>query len=225
MPNRITPVILNILIINFLVFLFLNLNVSKVEMVTSDWAEYFFLFKSGVIWELPAAFDKFQPLQLISNMFTHLDFMHIFFNMFTLFSLGTAVEAVMGRRDFILLYLFSGIMGSILVTLFDPSPIPVMGASGALFGVLGAFAFYFPDLKLSLFFIPIGFRAKNLVIGTAVISAGLFAYNIFAEHYIGFASGDPRILGGISHIGHLAGLVSGLLFLYRKKILGIFRDR
>lgn len=224
MPNRITPVILNILIINFLVFIFLSLNIEKVELVTSEWSEYFFLFKSGVIWELPPAFDKFQPLQLVTSMFTHVDFMHIFFNMFTLFSLGSAVESVMGKRDFIILYLFSGLMGSILVTLFDPSISPVLGASGALFGVLGAFAYYFPNLKLSLFFIPIGFKAKNLVIGTAAISLALFAYNTYAENYIGFANGDPRLLGGISHIGHLAGLASGLLFLYRKKILGIFKS-
>ncbi len=224
MPRRITPVILNILIVNLLVFLFIQFNWENMTAAGSEWPKYFMLFKSGVVWPVPSGLDHFQPLQVVSSMFTHFDIMHIFFNMFTLFSLGTMVESVMGKRDFLILYLFSGILGGILVALFDPSPNPVIGASGALFGVLGAFAFYFPKLKLSLMFIPIGIKARNLVIGTAVISTLIMAYNLYVENFATNSDGS-QILGGISHFGHLAGLGSGLLFLYRRKILGIFRGR
>ena len=224
MPRRITPVVLNIVIINFLVFLFINIYSENFTGPNAEWGKYFMLFKTGLIWDTPYT-DYFKPVQLVATMFTHFDFLHIFFNMFTLVSLGTMVESVMGRRDFLILYLFSGLFGSILVALFDPSPSPVIGASGALFGVFGAFAFYFPNLKLSLFFIPIGIKAKNLVIGIAALSVAVTVYNLIIENSPGFwtSQSDPRILGGISHFGHLAGLASGLLFLYRKKILGIFK--
>ena len=226
MRPRISPVVLNIMIVNVLVWLFIQLNYDQFAITCGPdigWSRFILLFKSGFWSDLLvpvgrgyADCNHFEPVQLVSSMFSHKDLMHLFFNMFTLYSLGTAVEMVMGSRNFAILYLFSGLFGTTITYLLDPSPNPVLGASGALFGVFGAVAFYFPNQRLSMLFIPIGVKARNLVIGVTVISMGLLIYNLFA----------PRpILGGISHFGHMAGLAGGLLLLYGNKILGIFKTR
>lgn len=215
MFQRITPVVLNIIIINVLVFLFIQFNFEQINICATGWNEYFLLYKSGLIFSADNGCGSFQPIQLVSSMFSHMDLMHLFFNMFTLFSLGTAVEMVMKRSNFIALYLFSGLFGTTLTWLLDPSPSPVLGASGALFGVLAGFAYYYPTAKLQLFLIPYGIRAKRLVTGAAVISLGLMTWNLIFP--------QQSILGGISHFGHMAGLAGGLLYLYRWKILSVFK--
>lgn len=221
MPPRITPVVLNIIIVNALVFLFIQLNYDQINTCATGWSEYFLLYKSGFIF--PASepgyvpCGTFKPIQLVTSMFSHMDTMHLFFNMFTLFSIGTAVEMVMKRRNFVILYLFSGLFGTTITWLFDPSTSPVLGASGALFGVIGAFAYFYPTAKLQMFFIPIGIKARNLLIGVTAISLGLLVWNLVFP--------DKQILGMISHFGHMAGLAGGYLFLYRRKILGIFSGK
>ncbi len=219
MRPRISPVVLNIIILNVLVFLFIQLNFDQFQIIGGrevGWSQYILLYKSGLIWEIPPGFDHFLPIQLVSSMFSHADLMHIFFNMFTLYSLGTAVELAMGSRRFIILYLFSGLFGTLVTFLLDPSPNPVLGASGALFGVIGGFAYYYPNMRLQMLFIPIGIKARNLVIGISAISLGLLVYNLFAT---------TPILGRISHFGHMAGLGGGLLFLYGSRFLTKFNQR
>lgn len=235
MPLKITPVVLNILIINVLVFVLMALNMDEYGNVTASWAEYFKLYSSGIIFDVPqfsnADFNKFHPVQVVTAIFNHGGFMHLLFNMFGLLFIGTAVENVMGRKNFIILYLFSGVFGAILTTLFNPSPIPMVGASGAIFGVLGAFAYYYPNVKLQMMFIPIGFKAKYFVTGFAAISAVLMIVKMVVFFANGGgsagtnATGELGFLFQISHIGHVTGYLSGLLFLHRNKILGIFKSR
>ena len=217
MQPRITPIVLNIIIVNVLVFLFIQLNFEQINLCSTGWNEYFLLYKSGFFFPAEAGCGSFKPIQLVSSMFSHFDFMHILFNMFTLFSLGTAVEMVMKRRNFLILYLFSGLFGTVITWLFDPAPNPVLGASGALFGVFAAFAYFYPTARLSMLFIPIGIKARNLILGITVISLGLMVWNLLMPKY--------AVLDGISHFGHMAGLAGGYLFLYRRKILGIFSGR
>ncbi|MFN0201012.1 MAG: rhomboid family intramembrane serine protease, partial [Bacteroidia bacterium] len=90
-------------------------------------------------------------------------------------------------------------------------------ASGAIFGVLTAFAIYFPKEKLTFFMpIPLTFEAKTWITILGVMSAGLVAWG-----YISLNNG-ASITGGISHFGHLAGMVSALIFFY---LLPLFNQK
>ncbi|MEL6134684.1 MAG: rhomboid family intramembrane serine protease, partial [Bacteroidota bacterium] len=97
----------------------------------------------------------------------------------------------------------------ILITLFDPSWVPVLGASGAISGVMVGIAFFFPNMKIGIFFLPFSFKARDYAIGWAIISAGL----IIAQQ-LGFV-GDMMV----SHFGHLMGMVAAVIFYYLEKFI------
>lgn len=198
MPRiHITPVVLNLIIINALVFVAFNIYPEQL----AAWLQ---LWKSGLI--IPRDYDGlglFKPLQLVSAFFTHKEIWHIALNMLALFNFGPPLETVMGARRFLISYLVIGVVSTAIVAFLDPSPYPVLGASGALFGMMVLFAFYFPHTKLGIMFLPFRFPVRNFMIGAAVISAGLVAIQEF--------SGNS--MGGISHFGHLAGMIAGFAYL------------
>lgn len=78
--------------------------------------------------------------RLAASMFLHLGFIHILFNMWALYVVGSYVEAILGRAKYLVLYLLSGLAGSVLVLLAAPLFTPTVGASGAIFGLFGALA-------------------------------------------------------------------------------------
>ncbi|MEN3047609.1 MAG: rhomboid family intramembrane serine protease [Candidatus Caldarchaeales archaeon] len=110
---------------------------------------------------------RMEVYRLVTSMFLHTDFLHILFNMWALFIFGRDIELVAGRRVFAAIYFVSGLAGGIAyavymagyASLFDRTAlfIPAIGASGAVFGVMGAFAVLFPTRPLAMFFyfIPI----------------------------------------------------------------------
>jgi membrane associated rhomboid family serine protease len=139
--------------------------------------------------------------QVFTYMFVHADMGHIFFNMFALFIFGMRVEQRLGSYEFLAYYLTTGIAAGI-VGLFMPIP-GLVGASGAIFGVLLAFATLFPNAQiLVMFLIPV--PAPILVL----------IYGGFELFYMITGSG-----GNIAHFAHLAGLAFG--FLYFLLRLGI----
>jgi membrane associated rhomboid family serine protease len=146
----------------------------------------------------------FEVWQIFSYFFTHIRFWHILVNMIALWSLGSSVEAIMGSWRFLRFYLITGILSGVLLFYFDPSQAPVLGASTAISGLLAAFAYYFPRGKLLIFPIPIPIAAKWLAVGFGGLSLVLFLL-------------DPRAGGGISHLGHLSGLVLGYVYLRLKR--------
>ncbi len=139
--------------------------------------------------------------QLVTYIFLHGPIWHIGFNMYALWLFGNVLERVWGARRFVNFYFFTGIgagITTIIVSLFTQELSLSIGASGAIYGVLLAFAILFPNTPLYLFFIPVPIRAKYAVIGLGVL-AFYFA-----------ASGT---LSGIANIAHLGGLLFGLLAL------------
>ncbi len=142
----------------------------------------------------------FEYWQVLTYFFTHERFWHIFVNMIALWSLGSAVEAVMRTRRFLRFYLVTGLVTGGLLAYLDPSPAPVLGASTAVSGLLAAFAYYFPRGQLIIFPIPIPIAARWLALGFGALSLILFLL-------------DPKASGGISHLGHLLGLAVGYLYL------------
>ncbi|MEP0828965.1 MAG: rhomboid family intramembrane serine protease [bacterium] len=133
----------------------------------------------------------FQPL---TYMFFHAGFFHIFFNMFSLWMFGTEIEQSWGSRSFLKFYLLCGLGGALLSLALNPNlSRPIVGASGAIYGVLLAYWLMFPDRYLLIFFIfPMKVR---------------WAIPLFAV--LNFLAAGPNV----AHLAHLGGALVGLLYL------------
>lgn len=142
---------------------------------------------------------NFQLWQLISYQFMHADFTHIFFNMFMLWMFGMEIENFMGSRKFLLFYLLSGVGAGILQLivpwLMGGQQGLTIGASGAVYGVMVAFAMFFPDRYIFIYFlIPI--KAKYLM-------AILVVFEFMSV-------GDQSL---VAHLAHIGGAITGLIFI------------
>lgn len=136
-----------------------------------------------------------RPWTLITYMFVHGGFLHLLMNMLGLFFFGPRLEARLGSRAFLGLYLVSG-LGGALLSLFTPYA-AVIGASGAVFGVMLAFAVFWPHEPIMLWaIVPV--PARVLVIIMAVLSL-----------YSGLSGAGA----GIAHFAHLGGFLGGYLYL------------
>ena len=203
---NISKVVLNLI--------FLNVGIFVLQYVIPGFRELLPLYEPGLPW-LPAKYvmPDFKPYQVVTYFFAHGGPMHILFNMYALASLGTQVEMVFGEKRFLAFYLFCGVFAGVALALLDPSRGVVVGASGAVSGVFTAYAIYYPNQRLSLMFIPIQFKARDLAIGIAAISGLLVLLSL---KY-------PGAGGGISHFGHLAGMAAGWLFLKFEGLVGRIR--
>ena len=144
---------------------------------------------------VPAAV-LYRPWTPITYMFLHANFFHLFFNMLGLFFFGTRLENRLGSKHFLWLYVLSGLGGAALSFLFAPQS-AVVGASGAVFGVLLGFARFWPDEPIYIWgILPI--PARWLVIIMTAMSL-----------YSGLGGGQS----GIAHFAHLGGFAGGWLFL------------
>jgi membrane associated rhomboid family serine protease len=136
-----------------------------------------------------------KPWTVVTYMFLHASIGHLFFNMLALFFFGPPVESRLGGKRFLWLYFLSGLTGALLSIFFTPN-VPIVGASGAIFGVQMAFALYWPrELILIWGVIPI--EARWLVIITTVMS-------------LWFARQGG---GTTAHYAHLGGYLGGFLYL------------
>lgn len=152
-------------------------------------------------------YKKFYIWQFITYMFLHGDFLHIFFNMFILWMFGCEVERYWGDKEFLKYYFICGIGAGFFHLIFNRlSPIPVVGASGAIFGILIAFALLFPDRLVILFPFPIALKAKYWAIIFAVIE--LF-FGVFSQ-------------SGVAHLAHLGGMIIGFVYLKFGWKIGMF---
>lgn len=153
----------------------------------------------------PITFIK-RPWQLVTYMFMHGNFAHLFFNMYTLYVFGTVLERVWGTRKFMLYYFVTGIGAALVhigVQWLTGDFALTVGASGAIYGILMGYAMLYPDSTLMLLLPPVSVKAKWLVL-------------IFAG--IELLLGVTGTQAGVAHFAHLGGLVFGLfLILYWKK--------
>lgn len=235
---NITPVVKQLLIINVIFFI-------------------------GTQFAGPAAYDilamvyvenpQFEVWQIVSHMFMHGGIMHIAFNMFALYSFGSALEQSWGGQKFLFFYIscglgsaalhtlvnyymFDGVAQNLMAngisraeiistlndgkygviwteyitqaqlnTLIDSFRTPVVGASGAIYGLLVAFAFMYPNAKLALMFIPVPIKAKYFV-------AGILLLDLFLG-----LKGDSIFGGGgtgVAHFAHIGGALVGFIMMY-----------
>jgi membrane associated rhomboid family serine protease len=203
----------------------------------------------------------FQFWQVITHMFMHGGYMHIFFNMFALYSFGSALESFWGSKKFLFFYISCGLGAALMHTginyyyfndaintlaangfskegviqLLNQGKIntqwqelltasqyqnfisaymgTVVGASGAIYGVIVAFAFMFPNAELALMFIPVPIKAKYFVPGLVLV-----------DLYLGVSGQSIFGGGGIAHFAHVGGALFGFLIMwYWKK--NQFNDR
>ncbi|SUX47380.1 rhomboid family intramembrane serine protease [Chryseobacterium indoltheticum] len=241
MFNNIPPITRNIIIINIVVFIaaylipFLDLNLTG-----------FYPFS-----------PNFKSWQIITHMFMHGSFMHILFNMFTLFSFGPILEQALGDKKYLILYFLSGLGAFFLFNLWnfieiqqlisqlkemniDVSEIysssdlrtygysrtayldqplsrslyegltgGMVGASGAIFGVIAAFATLYPEAKIGIMFIPVPVKVKYLL---PIIIVGSVVLGVTGN------------VGGIAHLAHVGGAIVGfILAMIWKKHLYRFK--
>jgi membrane associated rhomboid family serine protease len=200
------PVVLNLLVINSLFWL---ASITLPRIIGLD-----VNYTLGLhYWQA----NDFHAYQLLTYMFLHASFDHIFFNMFGLFMFGPVLEQVWGSRRFLFYYLFTGIGAALtqeatwttsiypyisqMGIAFDSLGIHplTVGASGAVFGILLAFAMTFPNEPMFLLFLPIPIKAKYMIPAYAVL-----------ELFMGIA---PSAGDNIAHFAHLGGALFGLILI------------
>lgn len=180
-----TPVVLNLIIINAIVFV-AQLVLDKTG-VQNNW------LTSKLALYSPDT-GLFSPYQLVTHMFAHASFFHILFNMYALWLFGSAMERLWGAKRFLIFYFACGLAAAFAQMFFVPDGAAI-GASGAVMGMLGAFALTYPNVEFFILPIPFPVKAKYLAIVYAAID--LFG---------GVAGGD-----NIAHFAHLGGLVMGVI--------------
>lgn len=186
--NSLTDVVKNLLLINVVVYFALTLPFF------ANYYDYFVLY--------PLDTPRFHPIQILTHMFNHGGISHLFFNMLTLYFFGPNVERVWGPRKFLFYYLVCG-LGSVLLHVLFGGGSAVLGASGAISGVLLAFAFLYPNAKVMLLIPPIPLKAKYLVMILLAV-----------DLYLGISGAST----GIAHFAHLGGALIGaiLIQLFRR---------
>lgn len=194
------PVVKNLIIINCLV----ALAVMLIEPVNHLAAKY------GALYWFSSPY--YHSYQFVTYMFIHAGWDHLFFNMFALWMFGRELEYTLGSKRFLTYYIICGI-GAALVQmavagLTGEYYIQLVGASGAVMGLLLAFGVLWPNSIIMLIFPPIPLKAKWFVIIYAVI-----------ELLLGATGREP----GVAHFAHIGGMLWGwaLLYYWRKK--GVIR--
>jgi membrane associated rhomboid family serine protease len=207
------PIVYNLLIINGLVFALQNF---LPQFNITEWGALHY-YQSVL----------FKPHQLITNMFLHGSFMHILFNMFGLWMFGSILERFWGSKKFLIFYLICGISAGIFIELTIPfsaaqyakipelasSQIPVaeiinsykqeyscIGASGAIMGIMAAFAYLFPNTEMYVWLIPIAVKAKYVI-------PVYILYDLFGGL-------NPSAGDNIGHFAHLGGALVGFLLVF-----------
>lgn len=191
-----TPAVKVILIIN-VVFYILTYWVTPM-IPLNGYADWFLNFNALH----PIGTSGFVPYQYLTYMFMHGGWWHLFFNMWSLMIFGNAVEQQVGTKRFWIYYLLCGIGSALVNQLFTALgvivPSQLVGASGAIYGVMAAAAFFFPNAKLFIIPIPFPIKLKYLV-----------GFYTVVEMYLGITSID-----GVAHFAHLGGILVGAIILF-----------
>ena len=192
------PVVLNLIIINVLIFMATAL-LPKAGNTIMEYCA------------LSLGTPFFHVYQFITYMFLHVNFEHIFFNMFALWMFGRTLEYELGQKRFLTYYMVCGIGAALIQYLtalaFGEFPLVLVGASGAVMGLLLAFGVLHPNAVIMLLIPPIPMKAKWFVVIYGVI-----------ELFLGW-----RGVGNAAHFGHVGGKMWGFLLLQWWKQRGIIR--
>ena len=196
-PRILVPYVTYVIIsINVLIFVF-QLNMGMV----SSAAEREFIYRFGFI---PA---NFSIITVFTSMFLHGGISHIMGNMWFLWVFGDNVEGVLGHVKFAVFYIICGLAATMSQLLVDPSStIPMVGASGAIAGVLGMYMIRFPHARVHVFaFIIIFFTTFRI---PAMFVLGFWFFNQLTN---GLGSLGFDTTGGVAWFAHIGGFISGVM--------------
>tara|TARA_B100001094_G_scaffold250444_1_gene247986 strand:+ start:2453 stop:3280 length:828 start_codon:yes stop_codon:yes gene_type:complete len=186
-PSLFTDAIKTLISVNFAIFILQSISSSEIMFFSN------FGLVPKLVW------SQLKIWQPFTYMFFHGDIWHVLINMFVLWMFGTELERVWGKKNFLRFYFITGVGSGLGTMLFGlQSLVPIVGASGAIYGVLLAYGILFPNRTVYLYgIIPI--KSIWFVIGIGVI-AFFSSFNNFTN---------------ISHLTHLFGMVIGYLYLKR----------
>lgn len=145
---------------------------------------------------------------LLTSMFLHGGWMHIIGNMLYLWIFGNNVEDVMGHARFVVFYVVCGILAALSHAAIDPqSAVPMVGASGAISGILGAYILLYPHARV-LVLIPLGFFTRMMYVPAGVVLGIWFLMQLLSG---GMSLG--RGGGGVAFFAHIGGFVAGMALI------------
>ncbi len=182
---NVTPLVRTLIIINVAVFLLQNLfaNLGVTELMS--------------LWDIHSGY--FKPYQFFTYMFAHGSFTHILFNMIAFASFAPILEGYWGDKKFLTFYIATGIGAGVIYAgfnyLFPGNGGYMLGASGAIYGILMAFGMLFPNMELMLLFPPIPIKAK---------------YMVFLMGFITYALDRS---GTVAHLAHFGGAFIAFLLI------------
>lgn len=211
LPTRNFPVVtVTLIAINILVFFY--------EVSLGPGTEGLIFAYGAIPFRLMQGIETGRPtlpvvISLFTSMFLHGGLMHVGGNMLYLWIFGNNIEDVMGHARFLFFYLICGIAAVYSHAFIDPtSRVPMIGASGAVSGVLGAYVLLFPHAKV-LTLVPIGFFIQIIRV-PAVIVLGLW---IVVQFLNGLLTSNQ--MGGVAWFAHIGGFFAGmvLIHLFRKR--------
>ena len=196
-------------IIGFCVLIFLaQLGLSATEL--RDFTYSYGLIPSVLmgIDQLPSDLFKISPIGTIfTSMFMHGGWMHLIGNMLYLWIFADNIEDDLGTLNFIIFYFFCGIGAAMSQVLMDiNSQIPMIGASGAIGGVLGAYLINYPNARV-LVLIPFGFFSQLLKIRSLYVLGFWFILQ-FINSFLSSSSG-----GGVAYAAHIGGFITGIILI------------
>jgi membrane associated rhomboid family serine protease len=196
----------------------LNVAAFAYQLTLSPYAHQVFLYEHALVplryfsptWAERVGLSPSDLTPFLANTFLHGGFLHIILNLWTLYIFGPALEDRLGHVRFLLLYLLAGIAASATHAVFNAtSQVPVLGASGAIAGVIAAYAVRFPyawlRVLVPIFFIPLFFDVP------AMLFAGIWFFIQVMQ-----GTGElmaPALGGGIAWWAHIGGFVAGLILL------------
>ena len=195
------PVVKNLIIINVLVYMATALLPVGNEII-----------RFCALWFGASPFGEFHSYQFVTYMFLHASVEHIFFNMFALWMFGRTLEYELGSKRFLIYYMVCGVGAALIqlatAYLTGEMPIQLVGASGAVMGLLLAFGVMHPNAVIMLLIPPIPMKAKWFVVIYGVI-----------EMFLGWTGFG----GNVAHFAHVGGMLWGLLLLQWWKRNGTIR--
>ena len=187
------PVVQNLIIANCVIYL----AISLIPAVNHFCAEHLQLW-----WTNAFNAPEFHSYQFVTYMFLHAGFAHLFSNMFALWMFGRTLEYELGSQRFLTYYMVCGIGAALIqigvASLFGES-LTLLGASGAVFGLLLAFGVMHPNNMIYIIPLPFPIKAKWFVIGYAVLEILL---------------GWSPLNTGVAHFAHVGGMLWGLILLF-----------
>jgi len=221
-PTRSTPIVNWLLIMaNLWVFFTWQFPLGSEEQAAyfssfgfipaTFFGQFFYPSAEGIIWEWYSVF---------TSMFSHGGIAHLFGNMLFLYLYGDNMEDALGKLRYLIFYLGCGLLAALAQAFLNPaSQIPMVGASGAISGVIGGYLLLYPRANIRVFYWVI------LFIGTMMVPAYL-VLGIWLLEQILLLPESMKNAGGVAIAAHLGGFAGGFIFtpLFKKKEIKIFED-